>query len=520
VSQQLRPYQIECAERAVERGNLLVAMVMGSGKTPASITALRTLRRQGVIHFGAVFGPLSCMYQWEAEIHRWDPRAKVQVIIGDKRERTRAFRNARRFNYNICSYGAFIYDWDLVKEYLPTDFLVLDEVSAIKGFTAKRSKRAKLLGRRTPVRLGLSGAPVENRPEELFSIMEFVDPTVLGSFDKFDRTFIVRDGWGRPKRYRNLHLIQQRLGPAMYRKSREDIAEWLPKKIEMEMPVVLDRTAMRLHDLIRADLSDAIDKAMAGGVSGGTFDVNAHYGRHETDDHTLMGQVMSRLLAMRMLSSHPHLLRCSAEDFDNLLTRKGSQYANDLMAKGLLDNLPLENAKLDGLLETTAQILDEDKRHKVVVFSYFKPMLAMIGRGIQKSKVGFTTLTGDITSAQERFRRIERFNTEDRCRVFLSSDAGAYGVNLSQGSHLINYDLPWSSGVLAQRVSRIDRTNSAFDQINIIYMYGHQTIEERMFRMLQQKATVARAFIDGEFDIRSGSLKLDLESLREFLDAA
>ena len=517
---ELRPYQVEAVERIVDRGNLLLTMVMGSGKTAASVAAIRVLRRQGVVRHGAVFGPLSCLLQWEQEIKRWDPRARVQVIMGDKKERTRAFRRARKFNYNICSYGAFIHDWDLVKEFLPTDYLCLDEISAIKGFTAKRSKRAKLLGKQAKVRLGLSGAPVENRPEELYSILEFVDPSVLGSFDKFDRTFIVRDGWGRPKRYRNLHLIQQRLGPAMYRKSREDIKEWLPDKIEIEMPVVLDRTAMRLHELIRRDLSDAIDKALAGGVSGGTFDIAAHYGRYDSDSHTLMGQVMSRMLAMRMLSSHPRLLRISGDDFDNPLSQKGGQYASELKAAGLLDNLPLANAKLDALIETTVNILDEDPRHKVVVFSYFKPMLSMIGAQLKGLNIPYTLLTGDVTSAQERYRRIDRFNTDPKCRVFLSSDAGAYGVDLNQGSHLINYDLTWSSGVLAQRVSRIDRTSSAFDQIRIIYMYGHDTIEARMFRMLQQKMKVARAFIDGDFDARSGSLKLDLESLREFLDAA
>ena len=306
----------------------------------------------------------------------------------------------------------------------------------------------------------------------------------------------------------------------MYRKSRDDIKEWLPDLIEIEMPVVLDRTAMRLHDLIRNDLSDAIDKALAGGVAGGSFDVAAHYGRYQTDDRTLMGQVMSRMLAMRMLSSHPHLLRISGEDFDNPLSQKGGQYASELMAAGLLDNLPLANAKLDGLIETVTSILDEDPLHKVVVFSYFKPMLAMIGAQLKGLKVPYTLLTGDIASAQERFRRIERFNNDPACRVFLSSDAGAYGVDLNQGSHLVNYDLPWSAGTLAQRVSRIDRTSSAFDQIRIIYMYGHETIESRMFRMLQQKMKVARAFIDGDFDARSGTLKLDLESLREFLDAA
>ena len=156
------------------------------------------------------------------------------------------------------------------------------------------------------------------------------------------------------------------------------------------------------------------------------------------------------------------------------------------------------------------------------MFSYFKPMLAMIGAQFDEAQASLTRLlTGDVTSAAgaiPAYRALQ--HTTPTCRVFLSSDAGAYGVDLNQGSHLICYDLPWSAGALAQRVARIDRTSSAFDQIRIIYMYGHNTIEERMFNMLQQKAKVARAFIDGEFDARSGALKLDLESLREFLDAA
>jgi SNF2 family DNA or RNA helicase len=397
--------------------------------------------------------------------------------------------------------------------------LILDEVSAIKGFTTKTSKRAKILGKHCDVRLGLSGQPVENRPEELFSIMEFVDDTVLGPFPKFDRTFIVRDWYGRPQRYRNLHLIQGRLGPAMYRKTREDIKEWLPERIDLEVPVVLDGITMHLHDYVRRELSEAIDKAIAGGV-GGSFDVESYYRGTQESGVALMGQVMARLLAMRMLSSHPRLLRASADDFDNPLTKKGSTYASELKAVGLLDSLPLANAKLNALIETTLAILDEDPRHKVVIFSYFKPMLAMIGTEFAKAKVPFTTLTGDITSAKERYRRITRFNTDHACRIFLSSDAGAYGVDLNQGSHLICYDLPWSAGALAQRVARIDRTSSGFDQIQVLYMYGHGTIEERMYNMLMQKAKVARAFVDGEFDSRSGVLKLDLESLREFLDAA
>ena len=512
----LRPYQIEAVERIIDRCNLLLAMTMGSGKTITSVAAIRILRRQLRVRHGAVFALKSTKYQWVREIAKVDPRAKVQVVDGSKTERIAAIRRASRYHYTILHYECLVNDWDEIKEHLPLDFLIFDEITALKGFAAKRTKRAKILAKRCNVRLGLSGQPVENRPEELFSVMEAIDDTVLGPFAKFDRVFIVRDHFGRPTRYRNLHLIQQRLGPAMFRRSREDIKEWLPEKIDVEMPVVLDTTTMRLHNLVRSDLSDAIDKALAAGASGG-FDLESHYGRGiHGHDLSAMGQVMSRLLAMRMLSSHPRLLRCSADDFDSEISKKGSAYAAELKAAGLLDNLPLDNAKLDALVETVVGILDEDPAHKVVVFSYFKPMLRLIRQAIPMS-IPSVMITGDVPTRQ-RDEAIVLFNTNPRCRLFLSSDAGAYGIDLNQGSDLICYDLPWSAGALAQRVARIDRTSSPFEQINVIYMYGHNTIEERMYNMLQQKLKVARAFVDGEFDTRSGTLKLNLESLREFLD--
>ena len=144
---------------------------------------------------------------------------------------------------------------------------------------------------------------------------------------------------------------------------------------------------MKLHDFVRDDLSATPSTRPSLSACGGGFDLDHHYGQAvSADDRTMMGQVMSRLLAMRMLSSHPRLLRCSADDFDSPLSRKGSEYASELKATGLLDNLPLENAKLDALIETVNEILDEDPRHKVVVFSYFKPMLAMIGAPVRQAQ--------------------------------------------------------------------------------------------------------------------------------------
>lgn len=515
---ELRPYQEEAVERILERSSLLLALTMGAGKTATSIAAVRKMRRERLVSHGVVFALKSTKWQWVREINKWDPRARVQVVDGDKAARTRAIKRAQHYEYTILHYQCLIHDWDVITSHLPIDFVILDEVTTIKGFRAKTTKRAKILGKHTDVRIGLSGQPVENRPEELFSIMEFIDPEVLGGFHKFDRTFIERDHWGRPVRYKNLRLIADRLGPAMYRKSREDISEWLPDMMELPMPVELEPEHMALHDLVKGELSAAIDKALAAGAHGGTFDIQSHYGRTPAGDPGLMGAVMSRMLAMRMLSSHPALLRVSADNFDSAVSRSGSQYASELRAAGALDGLPPTHAKLDSLLEMITEIVDEDPRHKVVVFSFFKPMLSIIGIELRKLGITHSTITGD-SKTKERDERIVSFNTNPNHRVFLSSDAGAYGISLGAGSHLICYDLPWSAGALAQRVSRIDRTDSLFDQIVIGYMFGQDTIEERMFNMLQQKRKVARAFIDGEFDVKSGMLKLDLQSLREFLDS-
>lgn len=520
MAQTLRPYQVECINRAVDRKALLIAMVMGAGKTAATLRTVRKLRRGSEVTSGAVFVLNSNKFQWLEEVHKWDPGSLVQVVDGDRMSRTIQLRRAHRYHYTILNYETLVHDWETIQKYLPIDFIIGDEITTIKGFTAKRSRRLKAMGKHTDYRFGLSGQPVENRPEELFSIMEFIDPEVLGPFNKFERTFIERDYWGRPKKYKNLDTLRTSLGEAMFRRSREDIKEWLPDLVELEMPVRLGSATMALHDLIRDDLLTAIDKAMASGAGGG-FDLLINYGKSSNNQHSsqLKGDVMARLLAMRMLSSHPSLLQWSADGFDTPDARYGSQYASDLRKQGALDGLPAHHEKLDTLLETVESIQGEDPRHKTVVFSYFKPMLKLIGKELTKCKINSVSITGDVSTGEREVAR-QRFNHDSKCRVLLSSDAGAYGVDLNAGSHLMSYDLPWSAGILKQRIARIDRTSSTWGSITVGYMYGKGTIEERMYQMLVQKMAIAEAFLDGKFDPKTGALPLDFASLREFLLAA
>ena len=509
-----RPYQVDGIAKGVTRGSILLAMTMGSGKTATAIGSVIELRRQKKVVNGIVLAPNSLKFQWQEELRKVDPSARSLVIDGTKQQRALQYRHAKRFHYVICNYECLVNDWEAFVKYMPMDFVIADEATAIKSFTAKRARKTKALGRRCKHRFALSGQPVENRPEELFSIMEFVDPTVLGPFDKFDRTFIERDHFGRPKKYKNLNLLHDAMQGAMFRKSRDDIKEWLPEIVSMEVPVPLDSATMYLHDYIKADLLNALDRAAASGQGG--FDLAAHYGKGGKQDPTLKGEVMARLTAMRMLASHPMLLHASAQDFDDEATKSGSKYASQLKLSGLLTKLPTTSPKMDALMEMIEEIVEEDPLNKVVVFSFFKPMLKMMEAELAKRRIGHTKITGDVSST-ERFKRIKLFNENLGCRVFLSSDAGAYGVDLNRGSHLINYDLPWSAGVLSQRVARIDRTSSSFTNITIAYLYGKDTIEERMLRMLRDKLMVAGAFLDGKYDLESGTLPLDFQSLKQFL---
>jgi SNF2 family DNA or RNA helicase len=111
------------------------------------------------------------------------------------------------------------------------------------------------------------------------------------------------------------------------------------------------------------------------------------------------------------------------------------------------------------------------------------------------------------------------FNQNPNCRVFLSSDAGAYGINLDSGTHLINFDLPWSAGALAQRTARIDRTSSEQHSVDAIFMYCSDTVEEYQYKLLQSKQMIAKAFVDGKGFTATGSLSLEMDSLRMFLNS-
>ena len=258
-----------------------------------------------------------------------------------------------------------------------------------------------------------------------------------------------------------------------------------------------------------ADLEDAQD------LFGGSFNLLAHYGvesvRGGAED-AWRGKIMSKVGALKMLCSHPDLIRTSSAKYlsDGV---DGSKYAAELVAEGLLDGMHV-SPKLEYLTQYATDFLDQDPENKLVIFATYVDMLEMIANalGLERCKL----YSGRMDAKTKEENKIA-FNNDPNIRVLVSSDAGGYGVDLPSGNLLVNYDLPWSSGAANQRNGRIIRASSRFKTAVIQDLLIGGSIEERQYESLQQKSSVASAIIDGKGIDDKGGVPLSVGSLREFL---
>ena len=205
----------------VDRQKMLVAYEMGLGKTCMTIAALEKLKENKTLTKPTLVIALSSLkYQWQKEINKFSDDY-ASVIDGSKTAREQRWQRDMEWEqhtgYIIANYETIVADWDIIKDY-EWGAVVCDEATAIKGFRSKRAKAVKKLGSKIPIRFALTGTPIENgRPEEVYSIMQFVDDGLLGRFDLFDQTFIVRNHFGGVQRYRNLPIFHEKMKQASVR---------------------------------------------------------------------------------------------------------------------------------------------------------------------------------------------------------------------------------------------------------------------------------------------------------------
>jgi SNF2 family DNA or RNA helicase len=225
------------------------------------------------------------------------------------------------------------------------------------------------------------------------------------------------------------------------------------------------------------------------------------------------------MLMMRFAADDPNLIVDSAKLFAKNMDPKGnspvgSQLAHAIMLSGALGHVPAVSTKRQLFMEMLTQVFDEDERNKVVAFSTFKAM----GRRVRDDTAGMTKsveFTGDM-NAWAKSQSMATFKDDPECRLFMSSDAGGYGVDLPEANYLYSIDLPWSTGAFEQREARIIRISSEWEHVSLTTLQAAGTIDEWMFEKIGVKHGVSAAFIDGHFDSQ-GAFTPKLSSLTAFL---
>ncbi|MGW3153691.1 DEAD/DEAH box helicase [Streptomyces sp. NPDC001089] len=519
----LHPYQHDGVNRILSDRRLLVAYSMGTGKTVMTIAAIEELLGRGEIRRCVILVPSSLKWQWAQAISDFTdapkrtvkirgtaltvPAESVCVVVnGTPAKRAAQWEAAQHADYIIASYGSVLHDWRHLCA-VWADALVLDEASAIKNFAAQTTKRVKKL--KPPIRIALTGTPVENRPEEVFSIMEWVNDKILGRWDHFDKAFITRNWFGGVVSYKNLDLLHRNLSKAMIRKSRLDpeVAKYLPSVTETTRMVQLDKTTRAIYKAILRDLQAAMDELAEAGQD---LDVAAYYaGIRPEGGGGAQGRVMARMQAARLLLDHPQLVVDSAVAFHEA-SAEGSEYAAAFAASRT--DLPDLNhsAKLNALDELVATMVGEGA--KVAVFTDYRKMLPYLSERLERHG-DLVHFHGQLTS-DRKAEALARFKTDPDCKIFLSTNAGGYGLDLPEVQYLVNYDLPYSNGLLAQRNTRHVRASSKFDRVHVVNLVTEDSIEERVQATLRLRQSLSQAVVDGR---GTESLDLDVESLSDHI---
>jgi SNF2 family DNA or RNA helicase len=497
---------------------------MGLGKTVIGIAAAEKLIEEGKVGTCLIVCPPSLKYQWAQRLaeftdmpsHAMKLRDEtivipddtvLTVIDGIRKTRLEQYDRSGSCSYIIIGYENIIYDYPEVARIKP-DMVILDEATAIKSFKALRSKRIKK-ALKSRYRLALTGTPIENKPDEVFSIMQWVDEKILGRYDLFDKAYITRNKYGWPVSYKNLPVLKARLAPAISRKSRldPDVAPFLPDVEETEWHVPVNDETLGLYRKIARDMLNELNEL------GPRADLSIHdYYSGSWDESQVSGKLMSQYTALSMLLDHPDLVIFSGQLYKNT-DKNGSEYAYRLWQSGALDSV-LTAPKLDFLLDKMDSILSFDDS-KVLIYSQWVHMLTILDQALPCDCVKFH---GSM-SAQEKAEAIARFTNNPEIRVLLSSDAGAYGLDMKMANYLINYDVPWSAGKWDQRSYRHVRAASEFEKVYLVHMSMAGTIEDRKLRILKRKKAIASAVLDGHGHDESGSVIMEGDSLRDTLEA-
>lgn len=440
----LYPYQEKGVRFALFKKGALIGDEMGLGKTLQAI-ALGVLKKE-VFGFQRVLVVTlaSLKEQWKREIERFTVE-KAVVVAGPRDRRVASYQDPESL-FKITNYEAVLRDITFLSRLKP-DLVILDEAQRIKNFATKTAEAVKSIPRKHAV--VLTGTPLENKLEDVYSIVQFLDPHLLAPLWQFaaDYFMLSRDKKGKILGYRNLDKLHERLKGIVIRRRKEEVLSELPEEIVNNYYVELNVKQAEIHNGYLQSLLPLLNKKFLTPMD--------------------IRRIQELLLKMRMVCNSTYLI-----DRNTNISPKMKEL------EGVLDELIVENGR------------------KVVIFSEWTTMTFLVGKQLSMASIPFVELSGKVP-VEKRQALIDEFTTNPDCRVFLSTDAGGTGLNLQAADCVINLELPWNPARLSQRIGRVSRIGQRSKCVNVVNLIAKNSIEEKILAGLQLKRDVFKGVFDG-----------------------
>lgn len=445
----LLPYQQDGMLHLAFGERALLADEMGLGKTVQAVAACELLRRLHGIRRVLVVSPASLKAEWEEQIGRFTDLPN-RIVSGPRQLRLTTYAEPAFFT--LANYEQVVTDVADINRVLVPDVVILDEAQRIKNWQTKTARAVKSLQSRFS--FVLTGTPLENRIDELYSIIQFLDPKLLGPLFRFNREYYQLDERGRPTDYKNLEELNRRLALVMLRRRKDQVEGQLPGRTVTNYFVGMTAEQRLRYEEYEAPVARLLQ------ISRRRFLIKEEFDRLQL----LLG-------CMRMICDSPYILDSDCRDAP----------------------------KIDEFERLLSDLLADDDGRKIIVFSEWVRMLELVREVAQDADIDFAWHTGSVPQDRRRIE-INRFKKDPACRLFLSSESGGVGLNLQVADTVINMDLPWNPAKLEQRIARAWRKHQT-RPVTVINLVCEESIEHRILHLLDQKQGLADGVLDGRGDL-------------------
>jgi SNF2 family DNA or RNA helicase len=466
VKADLRPYQeegVHWLERLRHMYlNGILADDMGLGKTLQAIAAITQNQLKNKDAHTLIVCPTSLLYNWKEELNKFNPKLKATVIDGIPGQRKKNLQKIADFDVIITSYTLLQKDIEVYSQF-PFSYAILDEAQHIKNRGTRNAKSVKMI--QATHRLILTGTPIENSLDELWSLMDFLMPGFLSTYDRFLEKYIRVQGQQQSE---NIEYLRKKVAPFILRRMKSDVLHDLPPVAEIVYHTQLSDTQAALYKSYAASARDELVKL----VERDGFDkVQIH--------------VLATLTRLKQICCHPAI------------------FAKEKAESG-------DSAKYEMLWELLQTLVEGG--HKTVIFSQYTKMLQIMREDFEQRGIAFSYLDG---STKNRMDIVKEFNENEKIPVFLVSlKAGGTGLNITGADTVIHYDMWWNPAVEAQATDRVHRIGQK-KSVSSYKLITLNTIEEKIVEMQRRKKGLVKKVVSCDDDAIA---KLTWEDVLEILE--